>query len=148
MKKSMLVSLLVLLLFGGIQAKPVDVNTAKSLGIKFMNANTEIRSTTADLVYTAYTDNDEACFYVFTMKPKGFVIVSADDRAKPILGYSTESGFSADDIADGLQSFFNNYRAGFTQMMEANEERTADAVRDWERLATTGKINNAKITSL
>ena len=146
MKKSMLVSLLVLLLFGGLQAKPVDVNTAKNLGIKFMNANTEIRSTTADLVYTAYTDNDEACFYVFAMKPKGFVIVSADDRAKPILGYSTESGFSSDEIADGLQSFFNNYRAGFTQMMESNEERTAEAIRDWDRLTATGKINDAKIT--
>lgn len=146
MKKCILFSLLVMLFFGGLQAKPVDVNTAKSLGIKFMNANTEIKSSQADLVYTAYTDEGQACFYVFSMRPQGFVIVSADDRAKPILGYSTESTFSAEEIADGLESFFTNYRAGFSQMMAANEPRVEKAISDWERLAATGKINDAKIT--
>ena len=146
MKKCILFSLLVTLFFGGLQAKPVDVSTAKSLGIKFMNVNTEIKSAQADLVYTAYTDEGQACFYVFSMQPKGFVIVSADDRAKPILGYSIEGAFSAEEIADGLESFFTNYRAGFSQMMATDEPRTEEAVNDWERLAATGKINNAKIT--
>ena len=40
MKKSMFLLLLVTLLVGGLQAKPVDVEMAKSLGIKFMKANT------------------------------------------------------------------------------------------------------------
>lgn len=145
MKKTIITFIFVMLCFG-LQAKPVDVATAKSLGIKFMKANTEIKTDVTELAYTAYTDQGEACFYVFTMRPKGFVIVSADDRAMPILGYSTESRFSTEEIADGLQSFFNNYRAGFTQMMAANEERTADAVRDWERLAATGMVNDEKIT--
>lgn len=145
MKKSIFTLLLVGLMLG-LQAKPVDVNMAKSLGIKFMNANTNIKSAQADLVYTAYADNDQACFYVFSMQPKGFVIVSADDRARPILGYSTESGFRADEIADGLQSFFKNYRAGFSQIFERDEPRTEEAIHDWDRLATTGLINDAKIT--
>ena len=146
MKKCVLFSLLVSLFIGGLQAKPVDVDTAKSLGIKFMNVNTVIKSAQADLVYTAYTEDGQACFYVFSMQPKGFVIVSADDRAKPILGYSTESAFSAEEIADGTESFFTNYRAGFSQMMAANEERTADAEHDWNRLAVMGRIDNSKIT--
>lgn len=145
MKKSIF-TLMLALLCCSLWAKPVDVATAKSLGIKFMKANTEIKADVAQLTYTAYTDQGVACFYVFTMQPKGFVIVSADDRSKPILGYSTESGFDADEIPDGLQSFFNNYQAGFSQMMAANEERTAEAERDWNRLAETGRINDAKIT--
>ena len=146
MNKKILFLLLVVLPFCGLQAKPVDVETAKSLGIKFMTTNTEIKANVAQLAYTAFTDQGEACFYVFSMEPKGFVIVSADDCAKPILGYSTESRFSAEEIADGLQSFFRNYQAGFSQMMAADEERTPDAVRDWERLAATGMVNDAKIT--
>lgn len=145
MKKTVFTLAFILLGFC-LQAKPVDVVTAKSLGIKFMKANTEIKTSSVELVYTAFADNGAAAFYVFTMQPKGFVIVSADNRAKPILGYSTESSFSADEIAGGLQSFFDNYCAGFSQMMAANEERTAEAVRDWERLAATGRINDAKIT--
>lgn len=146
MKRTFVSLLLVALFFGGLQAKPVDINKAKALGVKFMNTNTEIKSAQADLVYTACADNGQAAFYVFTLQPKGFVIVSADDRAKPILGYSTESVFSAEEIADGLESFFTNYRAGFSQMMAAQEPRTEEAVSDWNRLAATGKINDDKIT--
>ena len=145
MKKVVFI-LLMVMGFLGLNANPVDVETAKSLGIKFMNHNTAIKSATADLTYTAFADNGEPCFYAFSMLPKGFVIVSADDRAKPILGYSTESGFSADEIPDGLQSFLTNYQAGFSQMMASGEERTEEAVRDWNRLAETGMIGDAKIT--
>ena len=144
MKKTMLFSLLVMLVVS-LQAKPVDVETAKSLGIKFMKANTEVKADAAQLAYTAYTDQGEACFYVFTMQPKGFVIVSADDRSKPILGYSTEGAFS-DDIPEGLESFFRNYRAGFTDLLASGDPRSEEAIRDWENLATTGKINKERIT--
>ena len=144
MKKTIITLILALLCFS-LQAKPVDVETAKALGVKFMNVNTEVKSVTADLVYTAYADNGAAAFYVFAMQPKGFVIVSADDRAMPILGYSTEGGF-IDELPEGLESFFRNYRAGFSQMMESNEPRTEEAARDWERLAATGRVNNTRIT--
>ena len=145
MKKCMFLLLLVTLFVGGLHAKPVDVEMAKSLGIKFMKANTEIKTDVAQLVYTVYTEQGEACFYVFSMQPKGFVIVSADDRAKPILGYSTEGAFS-DELPEGVESFFRNYRAGFTDLLASGDPRPAEAIRDWEDLATTGKINNERIT--
>ena len=83
-------TLLTLMLVGLMQANPIDVETAMKLGVKFMNANTEVKAAQASLTYTGLADNGQACFYVFAMQPKGFVIVSADDRSKPILGYSTE----------------------------------------------------------
>lgn len=145
MKKSMFFLLMVALFMGGLQAKPVDVETAKALGIKFMKANTEIRADVAQLVYTGYTEQGVACFYVFSMQPKGFVIVSADNRAKPILGYSTEGAFS-EALPEGVESFFRNYRAGFTDLFASGDSRSAEAASDWERLAATGKINNDRIT--
>ena len=146
MKKTILSLLLFALLAGTLQANPVEVDRAKALGIKFMNHNSAIRATEANLAYVEYTENGTACFYVFTMIPKGFVVVSADDRAKPILGYSTESGFSATDIPEGLQSFFADYRAGFSQMIAEDELRTETAVDDWRRLEETGMVNDARIT--
>ena len=86
MKRIFILLASALLTVMSLQAAPVDVNRAKALGVKFMNANTEIKSAQADLVYTAHTDNGQTCFYVFGVQPKGFVIVAADDRAKPILG--------------------------------------------------------------
>ena len=70
MKRTFVFFLMVTLFFSGLQARPVDVNTAKSLGIKFMNTNTAIRSAQTDLVYTACADNGQAAFYVFAVQPK------------------------------------------------------------------------------
>ena len=139
MKRIFILLASALLTVVSLQAAPVDVNRAKALGVKFMNANTEIKSAQADLVYTAYTDNGQTCFYVFGVQPKGFVIVAADDRAKPILGYSTESNFTP-QLPDGLMTFFDNYKAGFSQMFANNEERTGQAVADWTSLEKTGKL--------
>ena len=143
MKRSIFTLLLTSLFFGALQANPVDVATAKSLGVKFMNANTIVKSSEAELAYTAVADNGLACCYVFSVHPKGFVIVSADDRMRPILAYSTESNFTA-QLPDGLMTFFDNYKAGFSQMFANNDERTAEAVADWESLAATGMLSASK----
>ena len=140
MKKTLFTLLLAALIMSGLQAKPVDVQTAKSLGIKFMRTNTEMKSAAAELTYTAFADNGQTAFYVFAVQPRGFVIVSADDRARPILGYSTESNFTP-QLPDGLMTFFDNYKAGFNQMYANNDERTAEAVADWSSLEATGRLS-------
>ena len=141
--KKLFLFLIVALVFGGLQAKSVDEARAKMLGLKFINVNTEVKAADAELAYTAYADNGQAAFYVFALQPKGFVIVSADDRAKPILGYSTESNFTV-QLPDGLMTFFENYKAGFSQMFANNDERTAEAVTDWTSLAETGMLSSRK----
>lgn len=143
MKKILFTLLFAALFLSGLQAKPVDVQKAKSLGVKFMKVNTEMKSASAELTYTAFANNGQAAFYVFAVQPKGFVIVSADDRAKPILGYSTESNFTA-QLPDGLMTFFDNYKAGFSQMFARNDERTAEAVADWTSLEKSGKLSVTK----
>ena len=143
MKKFLILFLTITVVSGALQASPVDVERAKLLGIKFMKANTEMKSASAELTYTAFADNGQAAFYVFAVQPKGFVIVSADDRAKPILGYSTESNFTP-QLPDGLMTFFDNYKAGFNQMFADNVERTEQAVTDWASLAETGKLCSRK----
>ena len=145
MKKIVVLFLTAIAFVGWLQAKPVDVGTAKALGIKFMNVNTKIKSTETELTYTAVVDNGLVCFYVFSVHPKGFVIVSADDRMRPVLGYSTESNFTA-QLPDGLMTFFDNYKAGFVQMVENDDVRTEEAIADWTCLAETGRINDVRIT--
>lgn len=144
MKRLFILLASVLLTVASLQAAPVDVSRAKALAVKFMNANTEIKSASAELTYTAFANNGQAAFYVFAVQPKGFVIVSADDRAKPILGYSTESNFTP-QLPDGLMTFFDNYKAGFSQMFANNDRQTEEAVADWTSLEATGKLSSAKL---
>ncbi len=145
MKKCFFTLVAALMCLVTLNAGPVDVETARHLGLKFMKNSISRKTSEARLCYTAHTMHGKPCFYVFSVLPKGFVIVSADNRAKPILGYSTESNFTA-DLPEGLMTFFENYKAGFDQMMENDERQTAQAAADWKRLTETGRIGNAKLT--
>lgn len=126
----------------GIMAKPVDVETAKQLGGKFMMIN---HRSTSSLIL-AYTEKSasgmEVC-YVFNCQPKGFVIVAADDRMKPILGYSNESNFTS-VMPDGLRALFDNYKAGFEQMVANDDPQVEQAVADWNSVAETGLLSGLK----
>ena len=146
MRKTIFLLAFAILGIGVMNANPVDVETAKSLGIKFMNYSTELKTADAVLSYTACSEDGASVFYAFSLQPKGFVLVSADDRMRPILGYSTEGSFSATDMPDGLQSFERNFKAGFSQMVERKEERTDEAAEAWKRLSETGRVNNDRIT--
>ena len=142
MKKTLFTLLLSALLMGGLHAGPVDIQTAKELGSKFMEFNMAIKSTQADLVYTAFADNGQPCFYVFTMQPKGFVIVSADDRMRPILGYSADGGFGMPDEENGLQVLFDAYCCDLNQAIAMKMKQSPEIAEQWRSLTETGRLSH------
>lgn len=141
MKKITLCLVLLALSFSfGSQANPVDKDKAKDLGMKFLQERTNLRTSEASLVYTETLDDGTPCFYVFDTEKSGFVIVSADDRMKPILGYSTESKFVAYYIDFGLNTFFDAYKAGLSHAITNNLEQDEKAKIDWESVEKTGQL--------
>ncbi len=55
------------------------------------------------LAMTAFNTAKEVDYYVFNnSQNRGFVIVSGDDLAAPVIGYSDEGTFDVNDIPDGL----------------------------------------------
>ena len=122
-------------------SNPVDIDTAREIGIKFLNANTKTPLRSVQelcLIATYNTNRGEAAFYVFNSS-NGFIIVSADDRATPILGYSEEGPFDLNDVPiqmqDYLQDFSEQIQYGIDNQMEAY-----DKVRQqWETLEMIGK---------
>ncbi len=138
---------LMLLLLGSTfaaEANPVDMKTAREIGLKFLNANTKAPLRNADelqWVTTYNTNRGEAAFYVFNTQD-GFVIVSADDCATPILGYSSEGHFDTENIPiqlqEYLQGFVEQIGYGIENHLQA-DKRTAE---QWERVRTNGQLTN------
>ena len=117
MKKQFLSLLALVLCIGMAQANPVSVNQAKLVGQQFVQANFDLSRQAGDLVlvYTATSTRGEACFYVFNVGSEGFVMVSADDVYRPIVGYSDEGTFDANNINPELNYMLNeliSYRSG------------------------------------
>lgn len=120
MKKHLLL-IAVLLGFNTLMANPVDMNEAQALGQKFVGEHFAMshRSNALSLAYTAYADRGEVCFYVFNVGNDGFIILSADDFYRPIIGYSENGKFDYDNIPPALQDYLEGI------VMERNMHRTS-----------------------
>lgn len=143
MKRSFLL-VIILLAFNSLFADSVDMEMAKEYGYKFVKANFEQRQNfNLDLVYTEKTENGEPCFYVFNVSDYGFVIVSANDFVRPILGYSEDGVFNTNNIAPGLGFMFEDYRDAITYAIEEVTVASADVAAEWDALSRTGKLKPA-----
>ena len=139
MKKQLLMLFALLMGLNSLNANPVDLGKAKNIGQKFACAkiNNELSSNDLQLVYTGASQRGEACFYVFNAGTTGFVIVSADDRFRPIVGYSNEGTFATENMSPELSFYLD-------KIIEARTSRNAvlfdDTKQEWESVATTGKL--------
>lgn len=139
-KNSLLI--IILLAFNSLFANPVDFDRAKMLGQKFVDANFKQKTNALDLVYTMNSESGEACFYVFNTS-NGFVMVSAEDFARPILGYSEESIFDVNNIAPGLDDMMAAYQVAISHGMTINATATPDIASEWKALESSGKVKPA-----
>ncbi|MHB8261045.1 MAG: C10 family peptidase [Bacteroidia bacterium] len=77
-----------------ISAKPVAPITAKSVAENFYKQNSNIEVSSTTLAYTEVSATGLPIYYIFDINSNdGFVIVSADDVVKPIVGYSTKGHY-------------------------------------------------------
>ena len=133
---------LILALICGIntlEARPVDVDKAKAIGQRFLSAKTDNKMKTNDLqlVHTGISTRNEACFFVFNSGSEGFVIVSADDRFRPIVGYSDEGPFETENMSPELAFYLD-------KVIEARTSRDAvlfdDTAEEWQSVAADGTL--------
>lgn len=143
MKRTFLL-LVILLAFNSLFAGPIDVTRAKEYGYKFVKANFEQKENhNLDLVYTMMTESGEPCFFVFNVSDYGFVMVSATDVVRPILGYSEDGIFETSNIAPGLGFMLESYKESVTYAIEEVVEATDEVKSEWQSLKETGKLKPA-----
>lgn len=147
--KKLVLFMTAVLLIASMQAKKVDVSTAKAVAEHFYCSYAANNSdkVVARLVYTdvvtiAGEKAATPCFYVFNIG-EGFVIVSADDRVTPILGYSTESSFDAQNIPENVSFFLDGYRQEISSILALDG---LEANPDWAKLSNGGLLFNKDAT--
>ena len=114
-------------------ANPVDVNKAKALGQKFAGAE-------VTLAYTAYADRGEVCYYVFNVGDSGFVIMSADDFYRPIIGHSENGRFDVNNVPPALQDYLDGIVEARSMTRKSHNAAAPDVAADWQMLEKTGRL--------
>lgn len=143
MKKTVLLIMAVVFAMGAAFARPVDVNTAKSLGQQFLQTKFEMtRGADLQLYYTVTSDNGEPCAYVFNNGNEGFVIVAASDNVRPILGYSNNGPFDASNPLNGAMYMLETYKNSISYAIAENIKATPEIAAEWESLRTYGRLSS------
>ena len=126
-------------------AGPVDVQTAKDIGVKYLNASVGHKAGAGELqlVKTYFMGRGDAAFYVFSTA-SSFVIVSAQDVATPILGYSDEGPFDADAIPEQMEWWLQDYARQIQYCLEENVVPFDKTIREWELIRETGKLSDER----
>lgn len=110
-------------------ANPIDVSRARQVASHFIENRNQNESVLKSRAYSesqlelAYTQNGEEgnAFYVFNQSPnQGYVIVSADDRSTPILGYTDEGSFNIQELPDGLKDLLKSYEKHISYAVKNN----------------------------
>ena len=129
--------------------KQIDENTAKAVGQKFLLSKTRSLNfkSSANLVlaYKAIsTENKplsstpEVYYYIFnSTTPRGFVIVSGDDKVIPVLGYSDQKSFEQGNMMQPLKSLLKS--------MENTDYNEVKTIEDVKRFADEYERNSDAI---
>ena len=139
MKKYLLTLLALAFSVGMVQANPVSVSQAKYVGQQFVQAKFDQARQSQDLtlVYTGASNRGEACFYVFNVGETGFVMVSADDLFRPIVGYSSEGTFDSENINPELNYMLCELIAGRSGR---SGQPTPMVKAEWDMVMSSGNL--------
>ena len=124
----------------------VTTTEALNVGYTFMRTSGgtrsgNLRKQDLQLIYTgqaidSITQSITDCYYVFALQPKGFVIVSADERMEPILGYSYDNNFVVENMPEHVRGWLGNYEQQIIMVIDHNISPTSETATKWSRLRT------------
>lgn len=83
-------------------------------------------------------------FYVFNNPEGGWVIISAEDRVKPVIAYSPEGSFDTNGMPDNLEWWMNGV-AEYVEIVRNSDLEASAAVKSaWEYLPLGGTTGEKK----
>lgn len=142
MKKISISAFLLLGLFSSSYAKTVNQEQALKAAKSFYtnkggNANLRLAHT-----YTIGNTNIPTVYVFESQLGNGFVVVAAEDRVQPVLGYSTESKFYAADksASPEAQYWLQNYSKQIASVALSNRTAPAAITTQWQRLLQAQSI--------
>ena len=135
MKKTLTFLMLMLCCIGFVFANPVDSKVAKKVALNFLKTT---EKAAADLQeeylvdITATTPFHE--FYIFSIRNRsGFLVVSGDDGAMPILGYSLSNTFVSEGMPAQVREWLESYEAQIVSIREQGLAPSEQVARQWQQ---------------
>ncbi len=145
-----------------LSAEPVDTALACKVARNFYFQNSQYKSLgeiNAKLVFTYNSNelgvrssekgavniekNNENLYFIYNINNEGFVIVAGDDDAKPVLGYSKEGIYLAENMPPAFIDLMSNYSRQILNIKQNNLKADHKIQDEWKRMENgESKIDN------
>ncbi|NVO02905.1 MAG: C10 family peptidase [Bacteroidetes bacterium] len=121
-----------------VQAKKVEIEKAEKIAKNLyqdkaqFNSNFKLNANLISNSISIKDNNNEPVLYIFNYTTGGFAIVSADDIAYPVLGYSFESSFPTENQPESFKWWINSYKQEILDAKASNMAQTGEVKQAWD----------------
>ncbi|MFC2100248.1 C10 family peptidase [Bacteroidota bacterium] len=135
----------------------VPVNNARQVAINFYSERIEKpnKSGLLELLITSEIteyENEQPVYYVFNINlNQGYVIVAAEDRSYPVLGYTFNGSYEPDVMPPALRDLLYNYKNQLLYIRNNNLSTNPAIEMAWQKYGSnsfTGNLNIAAVSPL
>jgi len=128
--------ILILTLITILSAAPVNRTKAEQAAVNWFKHYAPQHLKTAEIASTVETEqNNLTVYYTVSFKNGGFVIISADDTAKPLIGYSFTGFADPQNMHPALNNMLNDYAL---QIFDLAKDSKAAPVMQWTNMLNSG----------
>ena len=115
-------------------AQQVNYNVAKNIAESFIavkKGNMQKSNSAVSHEHTVYGETGIPLFFIFNFEGGGFVIVSANKNAEPVLAYSTTNAFLMGGVNPAAENWINGYAQGISYAIETHAVPTPETASRW-----------------
>ncbi|SED55431.1 Por secretion system C-terminal sorting domain-containing protein [Tenacibaculum sp. MAR_2010_89] len=150
-KKITLFTMVLLFCFKSAFADPINKKTALLVANKWINKNQQKNAKSAQenvaSIKEVYYENS-LVYYLINFNSGGFVIVSADDATKPILGYSDKGTFDTSLNTPQMKGLLNAYKSFVYESAKAQKVNRKKVTKSaWNKILNPSKNKSQKRTT-
>lgn len=136
---------LALFIAGEPAAAPVSVETARQVAVNWMNERTGGDFESSDiLAHYAGKQDGATVYYRFNFHPRGWAIVSAEDAAYPVIGYSRTGTPSDPSHPPAFEQWMARAGQAISRAKRARSKPPGEIAALWERLSADTSGYSAK----
>lgn len=143
MKKVAVLGIVICLTLMAAMASPVDSTRAKKLASNFWNLNVlPSRNIQQDIDFQNLAPQ-MGLSQIFILQNKngdGFVILSADDRVLPVLGYAEHGRIDVNNIPENFRFWLQGYEHEIQLAIDNHVAQTATVAAEWTALASAESL--------
>ena len=124
--------LLLILLISGVFSSPVSQASAERVARNLFierGFGTELNIISIQSI----SDRDMELYHIFHLTPVGFIIVSADDRSVPILGYSFENNYLIEGQPANIKYLMDSFKADIKNAIDNNSRQIGSVEQKWSK---------------